>query len=156
MRLLISLWMRRATLAVISTKDPSEIPEVAAFEEAKNLLKSFKAQNQPVIDKLAEFVEHYNQTREAADKAVRAAGVRCGDFDLYQQVLKTDGEKVLNAVGRELFIQMGGNVKQKSEAKIGVKQLQTALARGIISQDLFDEVTKTENRYHSPPAGALP
>ena len=143
-------------MANISVKDITEIPEVVAFEEAKNLLESFKSVNAQLVEQFYQFVEHYNQTREAAEKAVRAEGVACGDFVLYQQVTKTEGEMVLNAVGRELFIDMGGIVKEKKDASIGVKQLQTAVARGLITQELFDEVTKVENRYHVPTAGALP
>lgn len=143
-------------MAQITTKTPDEIPEVQAYEDAKAMYESFKAMNLPVVEKLREFLEHMNQTREAAEKAVRSAGVSCGEFDLYQQVDKVDGDNVLNAVGREKFIAIGGTVKQKNEAKIGVKQLKTALARGEITRELYDEVVKVENRYHVPGAGALP
>jgi hypothetical protein len=145
--------MGRTTIKQVAVE---EVPEVAAYEGAKAMYESFKAAHLPVVEKLQEFLEYVNQTKEAAEKAVRAAGISCGDFDLYQQVDKVDGDTVLNAVGRDVFIGMGGTIKVKSEAKIGVKQLKTALAQKTITQDLYDEVIKVENRYHMPPTGALP
>jgi HPt (histidine-containing phosphotransfer) domain-containing protein len=146
----------RRFMAQISIKDPQEIPEVMAYLEAKQLYENFKQMNPQFIENLRQFLEHLNQTREAADKAVRAAGVSCSEFDLYQQVEKVDGDKVLSAKGREKFIAMGGSIKTKHEAKIGIKQLKTALARGEVDQELYEECVKTENRYHTPDAGALP
>lgn len=143
-------------MAQVLTRDPQDIPEVSAYEQAKQMYEAFKAQNPQLIENLRQFLEHLNQTREAAEKAVRAAGVSCGDFNLYQQVEKVDGEKVLNAKGRERFIAMGGSIKVSHDAKIGLKQLKTALARGDIDRELYDECVKIENRYHTPREGALP
>lgn len=127
-----------------------------AYEQAKLMLEAFKQANPQFFERLYEFLEDYNQKREAAEKAVRAAGVKCGDFDLYQQLEKVDGEKVLNAVGREKFIAMGGSFKFISGAKLNIKQLQAALARGEIDQALYDECVKVENRYHVPSGGGMP
>jgi hypothetical protein len=120
------------------------------------MYEQFKQLNPQFFEQLGQYLEHLNQTREAAEKAVRAAGVKCSDFDLYQQVERVDGDKVLNAVGREKFIAGGGSIKTKNEAKMGIRQLKTMLARGEIDQELYEEVVKVENRYHVPNAGALP
>lgn len=137
--------------------NPQDIPEVAQYEHMKEVLNNFKndPNNARVIGTYADIVESYNSAREAAEKAVRTARVKCGDFNLYQQVEKTDGEKVLNAVGREAFIRMGGSLKVKYEPKISVRQLKVALAKQEISQELYDEVVRVEDRYHVPPAGKV-
>lgn len=147
-------------MAATSTDTQQEVAAaqqaVAEYEQAKAMLEQFKAQNAPLIEQLRQFLEHYNQTREKAEKAVRAAGVTCGDFDLYQQVNKVDGEKALSATGREKFIRVGGSVKTTVSAKIGIKQWDTALARGEIDAETYEECKKLENRYHVPESGALP
>jgi hypothetical protein len=147
-------------MAATSTNDPQEVvaaqQAVAEYEDAKAMLEAFKQQNGPLIEQLRQFLEHYNQTREAAEKAVRAAGISCGDFDLYQQVNKVDGEKALSSAGREKFIRIGGSVKTTVSAKIGIKQWDTALARGEIDTETYEECKKLENRYHTPESGALP
>jgi len=140
----------------ISTSDIQAIPEMVAYEQAKQMLYNFKAANPQFFEMLSQLTEQYNQTREAADKAVRALGVSCGDFDLYQKVDKVDGDKLLNALGRDLFIEIGGSIKGKSEAKIGHKQLQTAVARGVVDQELYNDVVKEEPRYHTPPECIVP
>lgn len=134
----------------ITTKTSDEIPEVRAFEEAKEELEQFKAVHENVFEVYAQYVEIYNTRRQAAEKAVRGQEVSCGDFDLYQQVRKTSGENVLNALGREMFIKIGGTVLNKSDAKISAAQLKTALGRGDITQELYDEVVTIEQRYHAP------
>ena len=134
----------------ISTEHPSNVPEVVNFINAKAFLAQFIQTNSQLIEQLRQLTEQYNQTREAAEKAVRARGVACGEFDLYQQRFSVDGEKLLNAVGREAFIAMGGSIKKKSDASIGYKQAQMALARNQIDHALYDEIVKITDVYHVP------
>lgn len=134
----------------ISTKNIADIPEVVSYEQAKQMLNNFKAANPKFCETLAQLAEQYNQCREAAEKAVKALNVSCGDFDLYQKADKVDGDKVLDALGRDLFVEIGGTIKAKNEAKITAKQLQLALARNAIEQELYDEVVTEEPRYHKP------
>ena len=134
----------------ITTEDPRNLPEVLDYEQAKAILAQFKLMNAPFMEQLEALVEQYNQRREAAEKAVRARGVSCGDFDLYQAYEKPDGQALLNALGREAFIGIGGTIITSHDAKIEAKQVQVALARGIIDQPLYDEVTSIVVRYHLP------
>ena len=140
----------------IPAKSIEEVPEVMAFEQAKTMLEAFKAQNPTLMNQLQQLVEHYNQTREAADKAVRGLGVGCGDFDLYQHAEKADAEKLLNALGRDQFISVGGSITTRKTAKISAKSVHTAAARGLITQDLQEEVVTKEGRYHTPSEIVLP
>jgi hypothetical protein len=134
----------------ISIESPVNIPEVMEFQNARDYLNQFLQANTSVIEQLRQYIDHYNQTREAAEKVVRARGVTCGDFEIRSQAFKVDSEKLLNAIGREAFIQAGGTLKRKAEAKIDYKQLEIAMAKGQISQEIFNEVTKREDRYHIP------
>lgn len=126
------------------------IPEVDEYYFAKRKLEMFKAQHQALFTEYAAYVEEYNQKRQAAEKVVRAKNISCGDFDLYQEVTKIDAKALHDAVGREVFISVGGALKFGYDYKVDPKRLQLAVAQGRISQDLVNEITKKEPRYHMP------
>lgn len=134
----------------------TNVPEVAAFEQAKQQLQSFKAANSQFFDVLDRLVEEYNTRLEAAEKAVRAQQASCGDFDFYQKATKIDGKALHDAVGREVFISIGGTIKMEAAYKVDGKRLQLALAQQRVTKELVEEVTKEEPRYHTPKPAVLP
>jgi len=136
----------------IQTKQPEEIPEVAEFQQSKEMLQAFRDANPEFFQHYDALVDDYNQKREAAEKAVRAEGVKCGDFDAYQSFKKYDWKKLLTSVGRDRFLEIGGWVKNKKEAGGDSKALEIAITKGLVSQELVDDCATVETRWHVPPA----
>ena len=134
----------------ITTKQSHEIPEVAAFEQAKATLESFRSANQQFFQIYDAMIEEYNQKREAADKVVRAEDVRCGDWDQYQRFTKYDAEKAYSSLGRETFIEVGGVVRNKAELKLDAKKFEMSIAQGRVPAEVAEECTTIESRYHAP------
>lgn len=143
-------------MKTIITKQPHEIPEVAEFEQVKTRLRAIKQANAQFFNEFEQLISEYNQKLEAAEKAVRAQQVRCGDFDLYQTVLKVDGEKLFTAIGREEFLSIGGTITMETSYKITAKRLEIAKAQQKVDTTLCDEVVTEEMRYHRPPPAGLP
>jgi len=140
----------------IPTKLPTEIPEVQAFEDARAMLYAFREANPQFFQHYDALVEDYNQKREAADKAVRAADVSCGSWDQYQRYTAYDWEKLYEALGRERFIEAGGKIGSKKMFKGDVKRLEMAIAQGIVPKDVAEACTEIETKYHVPPAAVVP
>jgi len=136
--------------------DPSRVPEVQSFELAKGRLQAFKDANPKFFEVLEGLVHEYNISREAADKAVRAQCISCGDFDFYQKQTKIDGKALHDALGRGAFIKAGGTIKMEAKYAVDKKKLELAVAQGLVSAELAAEVTKEEARYHTPEAVSLP
>lgn len=140
----------------IPTKSPAEIPEVQAFEEVKAILLAFREANPQFFQHYDALIEDYNQKREAADKAVRAADVSCGSWDQFQRYTSYDWEKLYEAVGRERFIEAGGKIINKKVFKGDAKRLEMAIAQGVVPKEVADECTDIESKYHSPPVAVVP
>lgn len=134
----------------ITVRQPHEIPEVAAFEQAKAQLEAFREANPQFFQHYNALVEDYNQKLEAADKVVRAEGVACGSFDLYQSYTKYDWEKLYMAIGRERFLEVGGTIKNKKVLAGTSKTLELAISRSMVPPDVVEACTTIETRYHTP------
>lgn len=124
--------------------------EVDDFKKARQELVSFRAENAQLFEELDYLVENYNHKRAEAEKAVRAAGASEDEFVILSTSNKVDADKVLQAIGREKFLEFGGTITNKRVAKINAKALSHALAKGDITQDQYDEVVKVEHRYKVP------
>jgi len=134
----------------IQAEPIQNVPEVLEYEQTKAALHQFLEQNQPVFDSYQQLVEMYNTALEAANKSVRALGVSCGDFDLYQRNDKVDEEALHNAVSREDFLSMGGSVIMTRKVKVDKKRFMTRHAQGEVAQELYDAVVSYEDKYHAP------
>jgi len=133
----------------------STLTEIEEYDQALKDLRDFEENNPNVIEKYRQLIEEYNIKREAAEKAVRAEGISCGDFDRYQEVTKIDGEGLYNELGREEFLKVG-TIKTKNEFKVDAKRAKMAVSRGIIDQDTLNAYMTKEGRYHVPKAVVLP
>lgn len=142
----------------IVTKEPEAIPEVMEFLDAKAALEEFKAEHPKVFEELGHLVDRYNTTREQAEKAARAAEVKCGPFDAYQVTVKYDANALYNAIGRDLFLQVGGTISQKTVYDVDKGRLEAAITSP--NTKLTDEVVKSVRKetvvYHVPDPLVLP
>ena len=134
----------------IQAEPIQNILEVVEYEQTKTALHQFLQQNQTVFDSYQQLVEMYNTALEAANKAVRAQSVSCGDFDLYQRNDKVDAEALHTAVSREDFLSMGGSVTMTRKVKVDKLRFLTKHAQGEVTDELFNSVVSYEDKYHTP------
>lgn len=130
--------------------DPSTIPEVAAYEEARDMLAAYREAHAQLFTSYDQLVDSLNQKLSAADKAVRGRGVSCSDWDLYQYQSKIDAEALYSAVGMDAFLQMGGKTTTKTIYGADKAKVEAAAARGELTEELVKEVIVVSPRYHAP------
>ena len=136
---------------VAPRKELSEIPEVQALAEVQDQLLGLMEAHSEVFEQYAILVEDYNTKLEQAEKVVRAARVSCGPFDLYQWTTKSDPELLLNNVGKEKFLEMGGQVlPQPDVLKIDTSRFSLSAAWGQVPEELAKKVVWKEPKYHKP------
>jgi hypothetical protein len=143
-------------MSLINQKDISEIQEVREFVSAQAALAEFKEQNAPVFEQFEHLAETYNQRLEAAEKICRANAISCGPFEMYQTQTKIDGQALHNAVGRENFVTIGGEINTKVEYKVDKARFEAAVARGLVTQPVIDRVVSVSPRYHMPGKVEMP
>jgi hypothetical protein len=127
------------------------IPEVQDFEEAKRILEEYRARYRGVFDEFETLAQQYNTKLEAADKAVRARRVSCGDWELYQQKVTFNADALYDAVGVDKFMEVGGILRTVVTRDLDKAKLKAALSSGAISKEVADAITTTTPTYHSPP-----
>jgi hypothetical protein len=135
-----------------NTKQPEEVPEVAAYEEAAQVLEAFKQNNEQVFATYSALVDDVNQKREAADKVVRAQQISCGDWDLYQWQTKYDAKALFEALGRDGFMAVGGKMKKVTEFDLDKAKFKMAVSGGEVPEEVADAVISVSPRYHAPKA----
>lgn len=132
------------------------IPEVAAFQEVKNRFVAFKQANPQFFEFLESLAEEYNDKLEAAAKAVRDQGVRCGDFDLYQWQEKVNAEQLYQSMGYENFMAVGGKMSTVTVYEADKSRVKGFIASGKIPPEVAEVVFKREPRFHKPEKVNLP
>jgi len=140
----------------IKKTSPSEVREVAEFQEAEERLKAFKEKNTRVFEQAEGLVAEYNQKLEAAEKAVRQRGISCGPFDLYQWQTTYDAKALYDAVGREKFIQMGGILSTQTVYDVDKGRVRSAVDSGQVPEDVVGVFVKNSPRYHKPDKISMP
>jgi hypothetical protein len=132
--------------------DPSQIPEVMAFEEAQQMLDVFKDKHSHIFQEYDELIQARNIKLEAADKVVRAKKVSCGDWELYQRQKTFDADALYEALGRDQFLAVGGVLQTVTNRSIDKAKLEASIARGDIPKKVLDVVVSESPRYHAPKA----
>lgn len=128
--------------------DPYEIPEVASYLAANSVYEAFKARNAKLLEEFIKVSEARNEALEAASAAVRARGISCGPFQLTgTPYFKVDALKVIEAVGKDRFYQLGGVSRDVTEYTIPYEKLVAAAASGAISKDVVDLAAKKVSSY---------
>ena len=133
-----------------------QIAEVASYQEVRERYNTFR-QNNPVFFKhLDALQEELNQKLQDAEKAVRAKGVSCGDFELYQFHTKYNAEELLQAVGRDKFLQVGGEMTTKTVYSLDKARIDAAIASNEIPAAAVPRIRTKEPRYHIPEGLVIP
>lgn len=126
------------------------IPEVAAYQDAKARYDAFRAANPEFFQYLDALQEELNQKLQAADKTVRARNVSCGDFELYQFQTKYNAEELLQALGRDRFLQVGGTMTTQTVYGVESARVDAAIACGDIPAEVAERVRIKSPRFHKP------
>lgn len=130
--------------------DPADLPEVQDYLEARAMLDAYIHHNQAVFEQYRELAENVNRARESADKIVRAKGVSCGPWEIYQTQTTYDASALYEAMGREEFMRMGGKVQMQAVYDVDRAKIEAAVARGDIPPELVPAIKKVSPRYKSP------
>lgn len=148
--------MSKVKEEIFNAKPVTEVVEVAAYQEVKARYDAFKASNPEFFKHLDALQEEMNQKLQDADKAVRAKEVSCGDFKLYQFQLKYDAEVLLQAVGRDRFLQVGGTMTTQTVYGVDKARVDAAIASGAVTEDIAKRVRVKHPRFHKPEPMVIP
>jgi hypothetical protein len=133
-----------------------QIPEVAAYQDVKARYEAFKTANPEFFRFLSELQEEMNQKLEAAEKSVRAKKVSCGDFELFQFKTTYDAEELLQALGRDRFLEVGGTMTTQTVYGVDKARVEASIASGGIAQDVAERVRTKSPSYHKPTKLEIP
>lgn len=128
----------------------ASIPEVAAYEAAKERLHAFKEANKDFFRYLAELTEEHDARLAEASSAVRKLGVTCGDFNLYQFATKVDADAAYELLGHDRFLTIGGEVSQVMLKKLDKASVEQALSKGSIPAEAAAQILSRSPRYKAP------
>jgi len=130
---------------------PTEsVPEVAAYQEVRARYAAFRDANPEFFQYLDALQEEMNQKLQAADKAVRSREISCGDFELYQYQTKYVAEELLQAMGRDRFLQVGGTMTTQTVYGVEKARVEAAIKCGDIPANVAERVRIKSPRFHSP------
>lgn len=132
------------------TLDISQVPEVKAYQDAVDLLQEFKRQHANVFQTYFKLLEDRNQKMQLADKAVRAQGISCGDWERYQDQTKYNPQALYEALGRDGFLNVGGALQTVTTFSVDKSKLEAAAARGEVPPGVMEQVKTISPRYHAP------
>jgi hypothetical protein len=136
---------------------PHAIPEVEEFLKAQKELEEFKDDNTNFFEALQPLVDRYNATLELADKKVRAQQISCGPFQLTgKPSISYDAEKIIEEMGVDFFLEIGGVVAQKLVYEIDKLKAEAANAANLFPPEVLKVVRKTRVAYHKPEKVNLP
>ena len=133
-----------------------EIPEVVEYVNAQDTIEEFEAAHKKTFEKYRELIEIRNTLLEAAEKIVRGKKVSCGPFNLKQIRVAYNAEDLYQAIGRDMFLSIGGTVETINSYNVDEKKLQAAVASKKISNAVLEEVRKDTPVYNAPKKALLP
>lgn len=134
----------------------AEIPEVSSFERLQEEYQAFRKANPEFFKYLEALAERYNSALEAADKAVRARQISCGDFALYQIATKYNADILFQGMGHDRALAVGGIASTRTVYEVDKTRVEASIASGAIPPAIADQVKKQEPRYKKPSKLELP
>lgn len=136
--------------------EPSAVPEVVEFLDAQGALEDFKQEHAAVFEQLRQLTERYNTALESADKACRSKELSCGPFDLYQFTTKYDAEALYNAVGRDKFLEIGGQMGTQTVYSLDKGRFDACVSQNKVPADVVPQVRKETPNFHKPDKLVVP
>jgi hypothetical protein len=121
-----------------------------AYLESRHSLDTFMEQHGEIFNVLHEIIEDVNTKRQAADKAVRAAGVSCGPWNIGQTQTVYNADALYEGLGRDGFLAVGGKLSTKTVVSVDKNKVNAAVTRGDIPKPLAEHVITERPRYTAP------
>lgn len=126
------------------------VPEVAAYMEAEERLQQWLQVNEANLQPLRDLMEDVRYKRQAADKVVRSQGILCGPWTQHSLKVTIDTITLVDAIGPEQFLAIGGEKATQVTYTIDKKKLEMAIANGTIDKELAEKVRKESIAYSAP------
>jgi len=126
--------------------NPQHLVEVHA-----ELLRQIYAYREYYADIFVEYFKLLDQekiARKHAEDAVRASGRSYGDWQVHNTTTKVDAQALLDLVGANVFVALGGTIEQKPVIKS--KQIDMEKLKERLSEDMLSEIIKTTVQYKKP------
>lgn len=133
----------------------ANVPEVQAYMEAKERLDAWVQQNEANLRPLRDLLDTVRTAQQAADKQVRALNVFCGPWVKHRSSIEVNTQELLDTIGVEAFLGLGGEKHTKVEYTIDKQKLDMAIANGTIPPDLAEKVRIEKIAYSAPKAPSL-
>lgn len=132
------------------------IPEVAALEQTKTRMRKFMDDNAQFFQWWSELVEEYNDRLQAADKAVRARGVTCGDIVVGSYQTKYDWDYMYERYGRDEFLERGGKLETIQTKSGDKKRVDLQIDAGKIAKEDAEHIRKKTPKFSTPKPLGMP
>jgi hypothetical protein len=135
----------------------NSIPEVDALEQTKQRIKKFMEDNAQFFEWWKELAEEYNDRLQAAEKAVRARQVSCGDIELGSFQTKYDWDYMYERYGRDEFLERGGKLETVQVKSGDKKRVDLQIESGKIAKEDAEHIRKQSPKFTVPkPLNAVP
>lgn len=124
-----------------------DMPEVKDFLAAKHRWEQLQEKHYDLFREIRAAAEDYNDTLEAADKAVKGTKSSCGPFQLMNVAETYDVPALFEILGEKEFLALGGALKTQIVPEISKEKIKQAHAVGKLPDECVDYVLKQTYRY---------
>lgn len=135
---------------------PSSVREVSAFVRAEKDLAAWKEEYSEAAAKLAAIADVYNATLDAAEAVVRERRIETGPFVLASHLRKDNAEVLYEAVGRQRFASLGGELEPIEKLTIDRTRFDAAVAGERLGAELLARIVTWSPRYKTIKRVLLP
>jgi hypothetical protein len=117
-----------------------DVREVEDFMKSYDRLQTYRDKHKKVFETYEELAHEYNERLELAHQMVKQKGISCGPF--VETSCSYDGELLHNSVGRDGFMNLGGEIGTKTTFKISKRDVEKAVGM----KELESEVAEAARR----------
>lgn len=138
------------------TLPADSIEEVRQFDAVRRELMAFMEKHNKVFEQFRSLAGEYNQSLEAAEKAVKAKQVNCGPFQILSIATTYNCDKLYEEIGPKEFARLGGTTETVVTHVMDKATIEAAIVRKDIPDEIADQVKNIQTRYKRLPVITLP
>lgn len=141
----------------MSDSTESTLPEpLQAMVDAYQKLSNLRAANPRVFADLEALMPEFNSALEAAEKYVRTTGDDGGMLKITSTQLGYDPTKLLDIVGEDMFLELGGKKTEKTVYTIDRTLVDMAVATKKLAPDIAEMARTTKYVIQRPAPVQVP
>jgi vacuolar-type H+-ATPase subunit E/Vma4 len=129
---------------------PDQIPEVMAYQEAKQMLDLFDEANRDLIEARRDLLDDVEQKAQKAIEVVRSQEVSCGDFKISSVTTAYNIEDLRKYLGDADFLRLGGTYATQTVFDFDRTKLESLIKSNQIPATIADAIRKVTLRYSQP------